>query len=66
MSTGGAVQAGLAGLVAAAAMCSVVLGCLLGLALRPRELIVANILAFGAGALINALASKNHRWSAFP
>ena len=56
MWTEGAVQAGLAGLVAAAAMWSVVLGCLLGLALRPRELIVANILAFGAGALINALA----------
>lgn len=53
---GGAVQAGLAGSIAAAAMFSVVIGCVLGLALRPREVVVANILAFGAGALINAIA----------
>lgn len=49
-------QAGLAGLISAAAMLSVVIGSGLGLLLRPRERIVANILAFGAGALINALA----------
>ncbi len=51
-----ATQAGLAGLIAAAAMFSVVIGSVLGLWLRPRERIIANILAFGAGALINALA----------
>jgi len=51
-----ATQAGLAGLIAAAAMFSVVIGSALGLVLRPRERLVANILAFGAGALINALA----------
>lgn len=51
-----ATQAGLAGLIAAAAMFSVVIGSALGLVLRPRARIVANILAFGAGALINALA----------
>jgi CRP-like cAMP-binding protein len=55
MWTGGT-QAALAGLIAAAAMFSVVLGSGLGLILKPRERIVANILAFGAGALINALA----------
>lgn len=49
-------QAGLAGLIAALAMFSVVIGSVLGLVLKPRERIVANILAFGAGALINALA----------
>jgi len=49
-------QAGLAGLIAAAAMSSVVLGSALGVALRPSERVIANILAFGAGALINALA----------
>lgn len=49
-------QIGVAGLLAAAAMSSVVLGSALGLALRPREVVVANILAFGSGALINALA----------
>jgi CRP-like cAMP-binding protein len=51
-----AAQAGLAGTIAAVAMFSVVLGSVLGLLLKPRERIVANILAFGAGALINALA----------
>lgn len=49
-------RAGLAGLVAASAMFSVVIGSALGVYLRSRERVVANILAFGAGALINALA----------
>jgi CRP-like cAMP-binding protein len=46
----------IAALLAAAAMSSVVIGAWLGLTFRAGERLIANILAFGSGALVNALA----------
>src|SRR5688572_12707474 len=42
--------------LAAAAMSSVVIGAWLGLTFKATEKLIANILAFGSGALVNALA----------
>ena len=42
--------------LAVAAMVSVVIGAWLGLTFHASEKLIANILAFGSGALVNALA----------
>jgi CRP-like cAMP-binding protein len=46
----------IAALLAAIAMSSVVIGAWLGLTFKASERLIANILAFGSGALVNALA----------
>src|SRR6266542_4462671 len=50
---GTALQAGLLGGIAASAL---IIGALIGIYARPKQWIVASVMAFGAGALISALA----------
>jgi hypothetical protein len=51
-----AARVAVAALLAAVAMSSVVIGAWLGLTFKASDKLIANILAFGSGALVNALA----------